>query len=67
MEIREKKILLGDKVTSCLEHMCVIGSTDDMVCVLGNDAFTYVCVLASYADTSSDRLCGHTPIHTEKN
>ena len=47
--------------------MCVIGSTDDMVCVLGNGAFTYVCVLASYADTSSDRLCGHTPIHTEKN
>ena len=46
--------------------MCVIGSTDDMVCVLGNGAFTYVCVLASYADTSSDRLCGHTPIHTEK-
>ena len=47
--------------------MCVIGSTDDMVCVLGNDAFIYVCVFASYADTSSDRLCGHTPIHTEKN
>ena len=46
--------------------MCVIGSTDDMVCVLGNDAFTYVCVLASYADTSSDHLCGHTPIHTGK-
>ena len=66
MEIREKNTF-GDKVTSCLEHMCVIGSTDDMVCVLGNGAFTYVCVLASYADTSSDRLCGHTPIHTEKN
>ena len=66
MEIREKNTF-GDKVTSCLEHMCVIGSTDDMVCVLGNDAFTYVCVLASYADTSSVRLCGHTPIHTEKN
>ena len=62
-----RKNTFGDKVTSCLEHMCVIGSTDDMVCVLGNDAFTYVCVLASYADTSSDRLCGHTPIHTEKN
>ena len=25
----------------------VIGSTDDMVCVLGYDAFTHVCVLVS--------------------
>ena len=61
-----RKNTFGDKVTSCLEHMCVIGSTDDMVCVLGKDAFTLVCVLASYADTCSDRLCKHTPTHTEK-
>ena len=33
--------------------MCVIGSTDDMVCVLGKDAFTLVCVLTSYAGTCS--------------
>ena len=66
MEIREKNTF-GDKVTSCLEHMCVIGSTDDMVCVLGNDAFTYVCVLASYADTSSDRFVRtHTNTHGKK-
>ena len=65
MQIREKNYF-GHKVTSCLNHMCVIGSTDDMVCVLSNDAFTHMCVLASHADTCSDRLCGHTPLHTEK-
>ena len=66
MEIREKNTF-GDKVTSCLEHiMCVIGSTDDMVCVLGKDAFTLVCVLASYADTVAT-VCANTHQHTRKN
>ena len=64
MEIREKNTF-RDKVTSCLEHMCVIGSTDDMVCVLGKDAFTLVCVLASFADTCSD-TCADTHQHTRK-
>ena len=45
--------------------MCVIGSTDDMVCVLGKEAFTLVCVLASYADTRSIR-CANTHQHTRK-
>ena len=67
MEIREKNTF-GDKVTSCLEHVCVIGSTDDMVCVLGNDAFTPVCVLASYADTCgyTSLVAIHTNTHGEK-
>ena len=69
-----RKNTFGDKVTSCLEHNYVChrfnhGATMVQLMTwyaLGNDAFTHVCVLASYADTSSDRLCGHTPIHTEK-
>ena len=64
MEIREKNTF-GDKVTSCLEHVCVIGSTDDMACVLGNHAFTNVCVLASYADTSS-YTCSDTHQYTRE-
>ena len=62
-----RKNTFGDKVTSCLEHMCVIGSTDDMVCVLGKDAFTLVCVLGSYADTRSIRVVRtHTNTHGKK-
>ena len=63
--VNTRKNTFGDKVTSCLEHMCVIGSTDDMVCVLGKDAFTLVCVLGSYADTRSIR-CANTHQHTRK-
>ena len=40
-------------------------STDDMVCVLGKDAFTLVCVLASYADTCSG-TCANTHQHTRE-